>query len=404
MQKDQQQKINIAVLLGGDSNEREISLESGRNIVYKLSPEKYNVIPIFVSRRSPGAKEVPSSLGEAGQAAGEGPLSLYRIDERILVHNSTNEVSACIKEEMRIKLSELPSLVDFVFIALHGGIGENGCIQGALEMLGLPYNGPSVFASALCMDKFKANSFLRAQGFEVPNNLLVSCDQWKQEKEQVIAKTHVAFKYPVIVKPHDDGCSVMVSKATNDEQLCKAIDELFAAGKKHAFIEECIIGMELTVGVIGNDQPVALPPSQAIANAGILSIEEKFLPGAGENQTPAPLPAITLALVQRVMAAAYRAVGCKGYTRIDCFYQTAEQSPTGAERVVILEFNTLPGMTPATVLFHQAAEVGIKPMDFVDMLVELGFAAHANHAPKGKAAVSEIEILRPINGQAQVCV
>jgi D-alanine-D-alanine ligase len=181
------------------------------------------------------------------------------------------------------------------------------------------------------------------------------------------------ISFPIITKPHDDGCSVMVTKIKTEEALSAAINDLFAQGKEHALIEECIVGMELTVGVIGNDNPRALPPSQAVATDGILSIEEKFLPGAGENQTPAPLPTHALQLVQETIAHAYTALGCKGYARIDCFYQAAAQSPTGQERVVILEINTLPGMTPATCLFHQAAEVGIKTMDFISMIIELGF-------------------------------
>ncbi|HJZ23618.1 MAG TPA: hypothetical protein VJ201_04130, partial [Candidatus Babeliales bacterium] len=140
--------------------------------------------------------------------------------------------------------------------------------------------------------------------------------------------------------------------------------------------EELITGMELTVGVIGNDNPHALTPSQAVATDGILSITEKFLPGAGENQTPAPLPDHVLHLVQKIMEEVYVSLQCRGYARIDCFYQTAEQSPTGSERVVILEINTLPGMTPATCIFHQAAEEGMKPMEFIDKIIQLGMQEH----------------------------
>jgi len=125
-----------------------------------------------------------------------------------------------------------------------------------------------------------------------------------------------------------------------------------------------------------NEHPRALPPSQAVAAHGILSIQEKFLPGAGENQTPAPLPAHALQFVQEVIARAFKTMQCKGYARIDCFYQSAQQSATGKERVVILEFNTLPGMTPATCLFHQAAEIGMRPMDFIDAIIQLGFEEH----------------------------
>ena len=167
----------------------------------------------------------------------------------------------------------------------------------------------------------------------------------------------------------------MVQKVSTHEELINAINVVLEH-KDAVMIEECIIGMELTVGVIGNDNPRALPPSQAIATGGILTIEEKFLPGAGENQTPAPLPQATLTFVQKIMESAYKTVGCKGYARIDCFYQTAEQSPTNQERVVILEINTLPGLTPATCLFHQAAEVGMRPAELLDVIIQLGFEEH----------------------------
>jgi len=183
---------------------------------------------------------------------------------------------------------------------------------------------------------------------------------------------------PVVIKPHDDGCSVMVQKASTHQEIISCVNAIFADGKEFAFIEECISGMELTVGVFGNENPRALPPSQAVANHGILSIAEKFLPGAGENQTPAPLPAEALQLIQNTMVQVYSALNCKGYARIDCFYQPAATSPTGAERVIILEINTLPGMTPATVIFHQAAEIGMRPMEFIDEIVKLGLELHGH--------------------------
>jgi len=111
----------------------------------------------------------------------------------------------------------------------------------------------------------------------------------------------------------------------------------------------------------------------------MLSIEEKFLPGAGENQTPAPLADETLALVKKTVEQVYKLLQCKGYARIDCFYQNKNESPTGKERIVILEINTLPGMTPATCIFHQAAEIGLKPMDFIDTIIQLGLQEHQSY-------------------------
>ena len=164
-------------------------------------------------------------------------------------------------------------------------------------------------------------------------------------------------------------------KADNPDQLVNALELLFNSGKTTALIEEYIVGTELTVGVIGNDVE-RRSPSQVVVASGILSIEEKFLPGAGENQTPALLPYDVLLLVRQTMEKVFKAVGCRGYARIDCFYQPAGISPTGIERVVIIEINTLPGMTPATCIFHQAAEEGMAPSVFIDTIIELGLQEH----------------------------
>jgi len=365
-------KIRIAVLFGGASAEREISLESGRNIIYKLSPQLYEAVPVFMSA----------------------DFKPYIIDQKLLVRNATHEIEAGLESAQKILWTDLKQKADFVFIALHGGLGENGSVQGMLEMLDMPYNGSSVLASALCMDKFKTAQFLAARGFDVPQGALVAAEQGLVTCEQLFGDR---VKFPLIIKPHDDGCSVLVQKAANQQEFADALQAIFSAGRTHALVEECVGGTELTIGVLGNDTAMALPPSQAIARGGILSIEEKFLPGAGENQTPALLPASVLRLAQKTIEDAYVALQCKGYARIDCFYQTADESPTGHERIVVLEVNTLPGMTPATCIFHQAAELGIKPMDFIDRIIKLGLEEHAKRNVAQQDAIpvpasAEIEV------------
>ena len=363
------QKIRVGILMGGPSNEREISLESGRNITYKLSPHKYQALPLFVNKQ----------------------MELFPLTPQLLVLNSTAQIEKELDPATKIAWNDVSTHVDFIFIGLHGGPGENGAVQGTLEMLEIPYNGSSVLTSALCMDKYKTAQFLCAQGFEVPAGILISKDEWRTNSDSILEKIKATLPFPLIVKPHDDGCSVMVQKIKKTEQLPAALEIIFTQGKEFALIEECIIGMELTVGVVGNEEPRALPPSQAVCASEILSIEEKFLPGAGENQTPAPLPAATLASVQKTIEEVYKAIGAKGYARIDCFYQNASQSPTKKERIIILEINTLPGLTPATCIFHQAAEIGIKPMDFVDLIITLGFEEHRKSAGKTVEKESVVE-------------
>lgn len=350
----QTKKLKVAVLLGGSSNEKEISLASGRNICYKLSPHKYEVIPMFVSQQN----------------------ELFPIGPKLLIRNSTKEIENLLKVEDKINWADLPYVADFVFIGLHGGMGENGSIQGTLEMLNIPYNGSSVLASALCMDKYKACNYLSSCGFDVPQGQLLNRSDFFNNKEQIIQHIMSTIPLPLIIKPHDDGCSVLVQKAVTKEELIFALKNIFENGKDFALIEEYISGMELTVCCIGNEKPFALPPSQTVAASSILSIQEKFLPGAGENQTPAPLPETALQFVRKTIEEIYTALNLKGYCRIDCFYQNPEESPTGKERLIFIEANTLPGMTPATCIFHQAAEIGLTPTEFIDNIVAYGLQEH----------------------------
>lgn len=358
-------KIRVGVLLGGDSNEREISLESGRNVCYKLSPHQYHVTPLFLCNQT----------------------ELYALSTEQLIKHSTRAIKDVVTLEQKINWSSLSEDFDFIFIALHGGKGENGSVQGMLEMLGIPYNGSGVLTSALCMDKFKTNEFLRTQDINVPASRLLTRNAWDksapyENKLALLYQTITSLQFPLVLKPYDDGCSVMIKKINDIEQLIIELDIFFEGSKDAAMLEELIVGTELTCGVLGNNKITVLPPSQAVAKEGILSIKEKFLPGEGENQTPAPLPTEVLTLVQEVIGKTYTAVGCKGYARIDCFYQNAQQSPTGTQRVIILEINTLPGLTPATCIFHQAAELGLKPMDFISKIIELGFENHTHIQPK----------------------
>lgn len=348
-------KKRIAVLMGGTSAERETSLETGRNVVYKLSPEKYIPVPLFVSQ----------------------DLQLYHLDTSLLVRNSTKEIATLIADQPSIKWSELSEIADFVFIGLHGGAGENGSVQGMLEMLHMPYNGSGVFASSLCMNKYKTNEFLAQQNIAIPTHLLIEKQEWTLNPEYAIEKIVHSFSFPLIVKPSDDGCSVMVAKVHKESELKTAITTLFDNGKTDALIEEYIEGTELTVGVLGNNYHIqVLPPTECITTSSILTMEEKFLPGAGENQTPALLEADAIACAQETVKKAFLAAQCTGYARIDCFYQNAQQSPTGIARTVIIEINTLPALTPATCLFAQTAEIGVNPMNFIDKIIELGFEKH----------------------------
>ena len=190
MKNLEKSKIRVGVIFGGPSNEKETSLESGRNVIYKLSPNKYTAIPLFLNDNH----------------------RLYNISQRLLVRNNTQEIQKELDATTEVLWANLPNLVDFIFIALHGGIGEDGTIQGTLETLGLPYNGPGVFTSALCINKYKTNQFLHHLGFHVPKAYLVNQTEWEKNSAAELKKITNHIPLPLIVKPNDDGCSVMVKK------------------------------------------------------------------------------------------------------------------------------------------------------------------------------------------------
>lgn len=353
-------RLKIAVLMGGNNNERETSLNSGRNICYKLSPHAYEVIPIFVDHKK----------------------ELYPLSHKLLVHNATHEIEHELDRSTKIAWNDLPKHADFVFIGLHGGAGENGSVQAMLEMLELPYNGSGITTSALCMDKYKTSNFLKIHEFNVPHNILISHSDWMQKSESLYNHIIENFTFPIIIKPHNDGCSFLVSKVNTPQGLSDTLNKFFKETQTYALIEEHITGMELTVGVIGNETVTVLPPSYTVTHGDILSIEEKFLPGAGENQTPAPLPPHALEFVKNTIKQVYITLGCSGYARIDCFYQEATFYNNFEEKLIILEVNTLPALTPATCFFHQTAECGINPMETIDMIVKLGLEKHAKQKPR----------------------
>jgi len=349
--KESLHKIRAGIVMGGRSSEREVSLESGRNIVNKLPRAKYEPVPIFMDRKG----------------------RLWEIDIKLLMRNSTGDIEEDLATEaLPLPYESLGERVEVVVIGLHGKYGEDGCFQGLLELLGVPYTGSGVLASAVGMDKFAARRLLSLRGFDVPKTIpFPSRDTVDPSRvESLIRRILGEFGFPCIVKPAREGCSTAVAKVENEEGLDAALknagdwDELI-------LIEEFITGVEVTCGVLDEEPPLALIPSETIPTTEILSLEDKFLYGQGENKTPARLPGEMIERIQETARAAFVALGLRGYARIDMFVR-----PDG--RVSVLEPNTLPGLTPSTVLFHQAAACGFTPAELLDRIITAALAAHGS--------------------------
>jgi len=308
----------------------------------------------------------------------------------------------------RLTYRELADAVDEVFIALHGRPGEDGEVQQRLEEVGLPYNGSGVSVSQLTINKYETNEVLRKNGFLVARHELVSVQDWKQNKEGFIQNIMSRFSFPFIAKPVDDGCSSAVKKIRNEKELqsfaalmFREQDDLPPADaqllnlklkeefprKKQFLIEELIEKkdavhfLEITGGMLtavnqkGERQYEIFEASETLSEGDVLSLEEKFLAGEGQNITPARYSKDRnerdriSSLIKNEFLKAARVLNLEGYARIDAFVRiySAEQV-----EVIFIEVNSLPGMTPATCIFHQAAIAGYKPYEFIDHILEYG--------------------------------
>jgi len=413
-------KIKIAVVMGGFSSERHISVESGRNIYEKLSSSsQYQPIPVFLT----GAEEnhelyvIPVNVMLKDNADD--------IKEKIKSSENNHPILDKIKTEAahltyfytgnniilkpkRITYTELAEIVDEVFIALHGRPGEDGAIQKELEKVGLAYNGSGIESSRITINKFETNEILKNNNILIANHALVFDKEWNSDNDELIDKIENEFKYPFIAKPADDGCSSAVKKIKNREEFIAFSEMMFR--KKEEFIYEAaeilnlkqneefpqknyfliedlidkknaIHFLEITGGLLtkinenGEREYEIFEPSEALASGEVLSLEEKFLAGEGQNITPARfskdknLQHIISEKVRETFEKTAKILNIEGYARIDAFVRIFEDNSV---ETIIIEVNSLPGMTPATCIFHQAAISGYKPYNFIDSILKYG--------------------------------
>ncbi len=413
-------KIKVAVILGGYSSERHISVESGRNIYEKLaSSSKYEPIPVFLT----GSNEehimyrIPVNVLLKDNADDiKDKIDHYKIHElvkQIIVESEAITKKYVGKDNLikptRVTYEELGTMVDCVFIALHGRPGEDGAVQAHLERVGLPYNGSGVESSQITIDKFRTNELLRQNGFLVAEHLLVKEVDWNADHSKVLATIKDKIQYPFIAKPVDDGCSSAVKKIKTPEEfeafaklifrkqegLDEAAAKVLHIKDKEEFpqkpvilVEELISKrdakhfLEVTGGMLTkydaqmNVTYEVFEASEALSEGEVLSLEEKFLAGQGQNITPARYSA-NIAERQQIseqvkttLGAAAKLLNINGYTRIDAFVRIYDVNRV---EVVFVEVNSLPGMTPATCIFHQTAINGYKPYDFIDRILDFAF-------------------------------
>jgi len=315
-------KLKIGLVYGGKSAEHEVSVRTAKEIQKYLDPKKYQVTPFYISK------------------TGEWPK--------------------------KVKIDQLKAKIDFAFIAMHGPFGEDGKIQGFFETLGIPYTFSGVLASSLAMDKFRAQQLLATMQIPVPETVIVTKYQFAKKKKDVI-KYAKRLGHTLIVKPNYLGSSVGVRKIKNTPQaLTEALKETF----KHdgqALIQEFVQGKEVTAPVLGNAQPKNLPLVEIVptkVGSDFYDYAAKYEEGGSEHLIPAKLSKQLSKDIANMALLAHLTLGCRGVSRSDFII-----SDSG--KIYYLETNTIPGMTPTSLLPQSAATAGINFPKLLDSIISL---------------------------------
>lgn len=412
-------KMKVAVVMGGYSSERHISVESGRNIYEKLSSsDKYDPVPVFLtgSTEEHILYQLPVNL-LLKDNADDIREKAEHFDRHRVVGEIMQECSSItgkytssnnVLEPVRLTYASLAEEADAVFIALHGRPGEDGEVQRQLERVGLPYNGSGIASSRTTINKYETNEILQRHGLSVARHALAGHDDWKKDPTGFFDGICRSFAFPFIAKPVDDGCSSAVKKIRNREELEAFAEMIFRSAesllpgpaqvlqlkakeefprKSEFLLEELVTRqdavhfLEITGGLLthldeqGHRRYEVFEASEALSGGDVLSLEEKFLAGEGQNITPARYASDAgerqriSECVKRELQRAAELLDVEGYARIDAFVRVFAD---GKVEVVFIEVNSLPGMTPATCIFHQTAIAGYRPYDFIDRILQYG--------------------------------
>jgi D-alanine-D-alanine ligase len=365
-------RIRVGVFMGGASAEREISLASGQMIAEHLPRERYEVVmldPLALMARHP---ELTPELRQKADRLLSGTAEREVFAERDLSLPSglRDQIQSAAVSVVAATTALGPGAgrpVDVAFLALHGRFGEDGTIQGTLDLLGVPYVGSGTLASALAMDKVMAKKVLCADGVPVARGLVVDRAAFRANPAGESERAAFAF-LPAVTKPARQGSSIGMSLVESALEMRAALDKAFAHDAR-VLVEERLVGTELTVGVLGNGKVEALPVVEIVPKNRFFDYEAKYDPDLSEEICPARISEDDAARAQDLALRSHRALGCRGLSRVDMVLT--------AQGPVVLEVNTMPGMTVNSLLPKAAKAAGIPFPELLDRLVRLALEPEA---------------------------
>lgn len=342
-------KIRVGVLFGGKSAEHEVSIQSARNIIEALDKTKFTALPIHITKQ--GAWSIDNALllpGSSVQRSHQKQAALT------LLPGNT-------KRQLVSSDTQLTEAIDVIFPVLHGPRGEDGAIQGFLDLADVPYVGPGILGSAIGMDKDVMKRLLHESGIPVARRIVLHrTERAGADADNIIAKLGI----PLFVKPANMGSSIGVSKARTKQELLRAIDEAFRYDRK-ILVEAAVIGDEVECAVLGNERPKASLPGRIISDAEFYDYREKYQQtGHTSVEIPAKLPGDITEKVRQTAIRVFQALECEGMARVDMFV-------TADGEVIVNEINTIPGFTKFSMYPKLWEATGLSYTDLITRLLSL---------------------------------
>jgi len=356
-------KLRVLVLFGGRSTEHAVSIRSATSIINALDPTRYDVIPGAISRS--GQWLSPTDSARLLTAVTR-PLTIP--DVALIGAQAESGLIRFAGAD-----ASTPHAIDVVFPVLHGTYGEDGTVQGLLELADLPYVGSGVLGSAIGMDKEVAKRLLRQAGLPTPEFMLLRRADWRTDRAQVLSAVQDRFNFPIFSKPANSGSSVGILKVHDASELAASLEEAFRYDRK-VLVEESISGRELECSVLGNDQPRASVVGEVIPGSEYYDYAEKYLKDTTKLVIPADLPDPVSRQIRRLAVQAFQVLEGQGFARVDFFLEH------GSGRALINEINTIPGFTSISMYPKLWEASGLGYSELVDELIRLARERHDDRA------------------------
>lgn len=352
-------KLRVGVLFGGRSGEHEVSLVSAASIIRGLDPQKYEAVPIGIT------KEGHWLIGEGAQKM---LPEVLRTGQRVIMSADPTESAL-----MPIDGSARGQKLDVVFPVIHGTFGEDGTMQGLLELAGLPFVGAGVLGSAIGMDKDVAKKLMQVAGIPVVPWIAVQRADWERQPKEIRRAIEKKFKYPVFVKPATLGSSVGMTKVHSRAELSAALD-LAAEFAMKIMVERAVSAREIEVSVLGNHDPRASIPGEIVPHREFYDYAAKYLEEGTKLLIPAKLTKSEVKKVQAMAVTAFRALELSGMARVDFFIEKR------GGKTFLNEVNTIPGFTSISMYPKLWEANGIPFRELISKLIDLALEQHREKA------------------------